>query len=395
MASLGTKYNKSPLKGNDTYGLLGGTSTYTKYTGSNNTSSKSNTLVGPSTPKAVQPYTTTSSYSGGYSAPQVTAQSVYDANLEAYQKAYDAAVNAAKTANEQNIKSLSDAIARTREDIARDRDEYNKYYDNQASSLLKSIERFRESNAQDVADQKKAYLSNQAALESARAEADRQSRIEAAARGLGGSGLQQLAQLQNLINQSQDISNVANENQTNMDKLRLALSQAEDDYNERLTKSEDARKSDLDKLSTTLRRAEEDYTTNVNKENANLRDLLAQYEATRASNNVDALSNLYSRVSASGGSGGSGYSSDLSLIAGGLQADQQDFENALYGLNNMTKKELQSTYKTTDKSAIANSLYNEYLTKSNNYLRNYGNQYSNLTNISSSNLKNILNNYGY
>lgn len=104
-------------------------------------------------------------------------------------------------------------------------------YETQRSDLLTSLKRFQEENARNVENQKRNYLLGQSALESARAEADRQSRIGTSARGLAGSGLQQLAQLQNLISQGQDISNLATENQQAMDSLRLALAQREEDTN--------------------------------------------------------------------------------------------------------------------------------------------------------------------
>ena len=104
-------------------------------------------------------------------------------------------------------------------------------YETQRSDLLTSLKRYQEENARNVENQKRNYLLGQSALESARAEADRQSRIGASARGLAGSGLQQLAQLQNLISQGQDISNLATQNQQAMDSLRLALAQREEDTN--------------------------------------------------------------------------------------------------------------------------------------------------------------------
>lgn len=108
------------------------------------------------------------------------------------------------------------------------------------SDLLKSIERFREENNRNREAQRRDYLLGQAELEDARMEANRQSRISAASRGLSGSGLQQLAQLQNLLGQSQDISNLITANQDEMDNLKRALSQKEEDYNTGLTRAEEA-----------------------------------------------------------------------------------------------------------------------------------------------------------
>lgn len=339
-SSLGTTYKTvTPLVNNTVKGVV------------TDKVSKAPTLT-----PTLQSYGTVAYSSGGGSGSgdaSVSAQSVYDASKEAYQKAYDAAVSKANTAYQQNLKTLLDDWNRTQEDIATQKSEYKKYYDTQASNLLKSIERFRDENAQNVADQRRSYLTNQAALESARAEADRQSRISAAARGLGGSGLQQLAQLQNLINQSQEISNVATENQTNMDKLRKALAQAEEDYNENLAKSEDARKTDLDKLDTELKRAKEDYKTNTMNAENNLRDLLAGYEASKASNDVSALNNLYSMVNSR--SSGSGSSTDINPTLSFLT---EQFQSDLDSIGSMTDKELKNTYGTSNKTAIYNNLLN-------------------------------------
>jgi hypothetical protein len=107
-------------------------------------------------------------------------------------------------------------------------------YETTRGDLLTSLKRYQEENAKNVENQKRSYLLGQSALESARAEADRQSRIGTSARGLAGSGLQQLAQLQNLISQGQDISNLATENQQTMDALRTALAQRQEDTDTKL-----------------------------------------------------------------------------------------------------------------------------------------------------------------
>ena len=107
-------------------------------------------------------------------------------------------------------------------------------YETTRSDLLTSLKRYQEENAKNVENQKRSYLLGQSSLESARAEADRQSRIGTSARGLAGSGLQQLAQLQNLISQGQDISNLATENQQTMDALRTALAQRQEDTDTKL-----------------------------------------------------------------------------------------------------------------------------------------------------------------
>ena len=125
-------------------------------------------------------------------------------------------------------------------------------YDTTRSDLLTSLKRFQEENALNQENQRKAYLSGQASLESAREQADRQTRISAASRGLGGSGLQQLAQLQNLINQGQDISDLATSNQSAMDKLRTLLTQKEEDTDKALANANTTYENALKQINANL-----------------------------------------------------------------------------------------------------------------------------------------------
>ena len=125
-------------------------------------------------------------------------------------------------------------------------------YDSKRTDLLTSLKRFQEQNAKDVERQQRVYLSDQAALESAIAQADRQNRINAASRGLGGSGLQQLAQLQNLLSQGQTISDMATENQGTLEKLRTALANEEEDTQTSLTNLADVYDNALKSISAQL-----------------------------------------------------------------------------------------------------------------------------------------------
>lgn len=175
-------------------------------------------------------------------------------------------------------------------------------YDTTRNDLLTSLKRFQEQNAKDVENQQRSFLSNQAALESALSQADRQNRISSAARGLSGSGLQQLAQLQNLMSQGQDISDLATDNSQKMDTLRKALQEYQTDTD------------------TKLNSALNIYNNALNSIEANLAKSKADAELMKA------------QYASSGGgySGGGGYSSstasDLSglgtLLAGTVDAFQ-------------------------------------------------------------------------
>lgn len=107
-------------------------------------------------------------------------------------------------------------------------------YNTTRSDLLDSLKRFQENNAKQQANQKQSYLTDQSSLDMAKQQANRQSRIGTAARGLGGSGLQKLAEIQNDLGMQGDESQLANENQSVMDALRTALSQETEDTNKKV-----------------------------------------------------------------------------------------------------------------------------------------------------------------
>lgn len=192
-----------------------------------------------------------------------------------------------------------------------DRDVAKSTYDSKRSDLLTSLKRFQEQNAKDVERTQRAYLSDQASLESSIAQADRQNRINAASRGLGGSGLQQLAQLQNLLSQGQTISDMATENQNTLGNLRTSLANYEEDTNKSL-------KDILDAYNNTL--------TNIN---AQLATNKANAEVQRAN----------SYIPYSPGSGGitaaeaASYGNDL---AGQLSTIVRAYQTAKKGTNNVT-----------------------------------------------------------
>lgn len=174
-----------------------------------------------------------------------------------------------------SIKNLDEALRRAQGTYDTGATNARESYNVTESNLKRALERFQAQNAKDVENQRKSYLTDQAALESARLEADRQTRIDAAARGLGGSGLQQLAQLQNLLNQGQDISNLATENQGVLDKLRTQLAEAEEDTATDIADAARTRDNTLNALLTAL-------------DNAKVSDKLGREEALRTLTNARA-----------------------------------------------------------------------------------------------------------
>ena len=101
----------------------------------------------------------------------------------------------------------------------------------QRSDLLNSIKRFQEDTARNQEIQRDAFNVSRADLEEAAFQADRANRISAAARGIGGSGLQQLSQLQTLMQQNNAISDLAGENTDVQMKLAENLARYEEDAN--------------------------------------------------------------------------------------------------------------------------------------------------------------------
>lgn len=197
-------------------------------------------------------------------------------------------------------------------------------YDTTRNDLLTSLKRFQEQNAKDVQNQKQGYLSEQASLESAREQANRQNRIAAAARGLGGSGLQQLAQLQTLLAQGEDISDAALSNQKAMDALRAALQQKEDDTN-----------SSLAKAQTTLDNA------------------LSQIEANLAQQKAQTIYENEMAKLSGGSGGGGGYS------RGRSSSYDSGFDAGLTGLLGSLNAEL-ATYGGTSESKALSAINKAY-----------------------------------
>lgn len=219
-------------------------------------------------------------------------------------------------------------------------------YTNTRNDLLTSLKRFQDQNARDVQNQKTSYLSEQASLESAREQANRQSRISAAARGLGGSGLQQLAQLQNLLGQSEQISKSAGTNQQAMDKLATLLREFTEDNETKMKQNEQERANTLNSIASSL----------------------ATQKAQAIAQNEQAYVNAVNQARAQAAAARASYSSNntaarqtANKAAGALSALQQELNSTLSQVAGMSKKELKKTYKTDNINTIKNSIKKEYL----------------------------------
>lgn len=250
--------------------------------------------------------------------------------ISAYNQSADADRALAQQVYDTTVRNLNTALGRAKESYNTGVNNANRAYDTTASSLWRSLERFRNENKKNVELQKRNYLSERAALDDARFEADRQNRISAASRGIGGSGLQQLAQLQTLLSQGQDISELALANRNTLGDLREQLIEAQEDYDTDLANAQATRDDTLASLLTALNNAREDNTNNLN-------DALRTYQNTLNSINA----NLADKTATARANAAASSKSDNSLKA--LLTNLQDTaETNIKSVANASKSELRT-----------------------------------------------------
>lgn len=257
------------------------------------------------------------------------------------------------------------------------------------NDLLTSLKRFQESNAENMRMQQQDFNASRASLEDESFMRQRNTLANAASRGLGGSGLQQLAQLQNRMVAGKDISALAQKNQTTQDNLRRALTQQQEDYDTKVSN-----------LNTNLERAiinaQNDTAAKVNAANTNTTNLInnliyneqvrqrnasAQAASAKASLN-NLLSNMKEGVTRlQGAETGLDYALENAQKA---YLANKGKSNVLQ-LSNKQKKELSSSL---------NDIYSQYLSavSDGDIAATYGldNSY---TNTATSNLKTIYDIY--
>lgn len=96
-------------------------------------------------------------------------------------------------------------------------------YNSKRDQLLQSIKRAYEANELARQQQSQNFINDQANLEAANMANARNTRVQAGAVGLSGSGIQQLAQLKNLLSQANAVSEVSSKNIAALEKLRSSL----------------------------------------------------------------------------------------------------------------------------------------------------------------------------
>lgn len=143
-------------------------------------------------------------------------------------------------------------------------------YESNRQTLLDSIKRFQRQTEENREAQREAYLLQRGDLENAAFMADRQSRISAASKGLSGSGLQQLAQLGNILSQSSEINKAARANQKAQDDLTTKLNDAQAQSDRELINLENTHAGNITNIDRSLEEAISELILNeeIRQENA-------------------------------------------------------------------------------------------------------------------------------
>ena len=268
----------------------------------------------------------------------------------------------------------SQAIAAINKAANANRDIVANTYNTKRSDLLDSLRRYQDTNAKQVASQKQSYLTSRAALDTAKEQANRQSRISNASRGLGGSGLQQLAELQNDLGLQSDQSLLANSNQREMDNLKTLLSNYTEDTNKGISNA-------LIDYQNALKSIDADTAQRIADVNYQADMVAAQNSATQATlqgNARQTANALYNALN--------------SVI------NNKNSATSLAGLlTSMSQKDLASKYglkKNASKSSIGNSILSDYMTQLDTINAAYGISPQNY-NTARDNIINALKFYGY
>lgn len=198
---------------------------------------------------------------GGASAPAVQDYAIDLSDiLNSYTKSAEAQKQTIKDTTAATIKALQDSEA------------------SQRATLSKALDRFREDTAEERRLQQSNFNANRADLEAQAYLANRQALQSAAARGLGGSGLQQLSQLQNLINQGAETNTLAQSNTNALNALAQTLARKEEDTTTSLNDIANNLATQINNLNT----AEKNQLNEIESNTASLQNQLKYQEAVRA-----------------------------------------------------------------------------------------------------------------
>lgn len=255
------------------------------------------------------------------------------------------------------------------------------------NDLLTSLKRFQESNAENMRIQQQDFNASRASLEDEAFMNQRNSLANAASRGLGGSGLQQLAQLQNRLAAGKNISSLAQKNQNAQDALRRALAQQTEDTDTKVNNLET-------NLRNAIIEAQDKTAAEVNKSNTNttnlINNLIYNEEVRQRNAKAQAAS-----ANASLASLVNSMNSGVNLLKGAEKTFDKELENKVSEyleekgktqINRLSSSELEGL------SRELSTLYNEYVSNNINVAAKYNLDQS-YTDTALSNLRNIYNKY--
>lgn len=342
-----------------------------------------NTLVNGGMVKV--PTTTLSGSGGTVTAPITNTESVADilrANYPTLSGGGAGGSSSSSYVDPSGMIDISNMLKAYEDAAAANKAVAEQSYNTRRNDLLTSLKRYQEQNAQDVAAQQKTYLSNQALVESAIAEADRQNRISASARGLGGSGLQQLAQLQTLLSQGQTISDMATENQETVNNLRKVLANYDEDTQTALADLEKTREN-------TIRGIESDLGTNKASLEYQAREkaadrVHAQQMAEAATAAQIAMQNAQFEAKAR---------EDERALNSQLATLAKNYENEMSAIDSMSSSALKDAYGTKKASEAKKSLYDTYYSGLGDILNAYSVGGTSLAQSQYDTLSNLYNKY--
>ena len=262
------------------------------------------------------------------------------------------------------------------------------------NDLLTSLKRFQESNAESMRTQQQDFNASRASLEDEAFMNQRNAMANASSRGLGGSGLQQLAQLQNRIAAGKNVSALAQKNQNAQDALRKALTQEEEDYKTKVTNlEENLANAIIEAQNKTAQQINAANTNNTNlinnlKYNEQVRQRNAQAQASSAQ---ASLKNLLNNMQ-----------EGVTTLQGAQKSFEQELKSTINKYLTTNKKSDVSKLGKDTKSKLSNELdeiYKNYITRVGGDLKTYGNVAAgygldnSYTDTAVSNLKTIYNKY--
>lgn len=238
-------------------------------------------------------------------------------------------INSLKEGAAANKKTISDTYASQRNQLAT---QLKQYQENTATARRQAMDAYNSARA-DLEEQ--AYMNMRAAQQSA------------ASRGLGGSGLQQLAQLSSQIESSNQTSNLSEQNTDTQNELTKALKDMEQQINTGINDLTTEERNKLTEIDTNTAQAiaQAQYQEEVRYQQA-LAEAAARNAAIAAQRDAQNQELALAMNS---------YTGTLdALLKGGVDKLTQAFTESAYSKGNYSKKNADALNKELS------SIYNEY-----------------------------------